>query len=222
LLIQRDLRDLALRRSGIRRQRGANARIDEEDVVAFSETLGYRRAETGDAPAVAALHVDSWRRHYRGAYSDAFLDGGVEADRLATWTERLAQPNTDAACALVAEQNGAVVGFAYTIWGDDPQWGSLLENLHVVYGQKGQGVGTQLMARTAQSLLQRGSVEGLYLWVLEQNKAAQAFYEARGGVCVERGFAPPPGGDPERLAGAPRRFRYVWHDPSELLLWLRV
>jgi hypothetical protein len=78
------------------------------------------------------------------------------------------------------------------------------------------------MARTAQALLQRDSVGRLYLWVLEQNTAAQAFYEARGGVRVERGFAPPPGGDPQRLAGAPRRFRYVWRDPSELVLWLKV
>jgi hypothetical protein len=78
------------------------------------------------------------------------------------------------------------------------------------------------MARTVQVLLERVSVGGLYLWVLEQNTAAQAFYEARGGIRVERRLAPPPGGDPDRLAGAPRRFRYVWRDPSELLLWLRV
>jgi ribosomal protein S18 acetylase RimI-like enzyme len=190
--------------------------------VPISEVLRYRRAETRDAPAVAALHVDSWRRHYRGAYADAFLDGDVEADRLRTWTSRLGHPGTDAACAMVAETNGAVIGFAYTIWDEDPRWGALLENLHVVHDQKRLGVGTQLMARTVQVLLERVSVGGLYLWVLEQNTAAQAFYEARGGIRVERRLAPPPGGDPDRLAGAPRRFRYVWRDPSELLLWLRV
>jgi hypothetical protein len=92
----------------------------------------------------------------------------------------------------------------------------------VVHDQKRHGVGTQLMARTAQALLDRDSVEGLYLWVLEQNTAAQAFYEARGGVRVEQGFAPPPGGVPERLAGAPRRFRYAWSDPSELLVWRSI
>jgi hypothetical protein len=58
----------------------------------------------------------------------------------------------------------------------------------------------------------------LYLWVLEQNTAAQAFYEAKGGRCVERGLAPPPGGDPDRLVGAPRRLRYIWPDPGDLLL----
>jgi GNAT superfamily N-acetyltransferase len=123
---------------------------------------------------------------------------------------------------MVAEADGVVVGFAYTIWDEDPAWGALLENLHVVHARKGRGIGTQLMVTTVQVLLERTPKRGLYLWVLEQNTAAQAFYEARGGVCMEHGLAPPPGGDPGRLAGAPRRMRYVWRDPSELLLWLRA
>src|SRR5580658_5429744 len=30
--------------------------------------LSYRTAHAGDAQAIAGLHADSWRRHYRGAY----------------------------------------------------------------------------------------------------------------------------------------------------------
>src|SRR6188768_3459087 len=44
--------------------------------------IGLRPATAGDAGQIAALHADSWRRHYRGAYSDAFLDGDVLTDRL--------------------------------------------------------------------------------------------------------------------------------------------
>jgi hypothetical protein len=48
--------------------------------------LRFRAAGPGDGPAVAGLHADSWRRHYRGAFSDAFLDDvqppGGEAARL--------------------------------------------------------------------------------------------------------------------------------------------
>lgn len=51
--------------------------------------LSFRLAAATDAAAIADLHAQSWRRHYRGAYSDAFLDGDVAADRLAAWTERL-------------------------------------------------------------------------------------------------------------------------------------
>jgi ribosomal protein S18 acetylase RimI-like enzyme len=188
--------------------------------VSELDLVRYRRAQTADAPAIAALHVDSWQRHYRGAYADTFLDDDVAEDRFALWTSRLDQPRADT-CALVAEANDVVVGFAYTIWDEDPRCGALLENLHVAYTRKGRGIGTQLMAETARAHLERSSVGGLYLWVLEQNTAAQAFYEARGGTCTERGLAPPPGGEPGRLAGEPRRLRYVWRDPSELLLWLR-
>ena len=39
--------------------------------------LQFRFGDRRDANAIAALHADSWRRHYRGAYSDAFLDGDV-------------------------------------------------------------------------------------------------------------------------------------------------
>jgi hypothetical protein len=58
---------------------------------------------------------------------------------------------------------------------------------------------------------------GLYLWVLEQNVDAQAFYHARGGRCVERTPVSPPGGIPSRLTGAPMKLRYAWQEPTTLL-----
>ncbi|MDG4789327.1 hypothetical protein O7626_25955 [Micromonospora sp. WMMD1102] len=60
----------------------------------------FRAAVAGDAEGVAALHADSWRRHYRGAYTDAFLDGDVFADRLAVWSARLADPAPQAVTVL--------------------------------------------------------------------------------------------------------------------------
>jgi hypothetical protein len=83
-----------------------------------------RLAGPGDAAAVAKLHAESWRRHYRGAYSDAFLDGDVFADRLAVWTKRLREPDPRR-CAILAEDD-ALVGFANTVFDDDPRWGALL------------------------------------------------------------------------------------------------
>ena len=177
----------------------------------------FRTARPDDAPAVAALHADSWRRHYRGAFSDAFLDGDVMSHLLARWTERLAQPDP-AACTIVAEHDGAVVGLAHTVFGEDPAWGSLLDNLHVVYGRKRGGIGTRLMALTAQAVLDWSPSSGLYLWVLQQNAAAQAFYQARGGSLVGSREVVPPGGDPANLNGTPIGLRYAWRDPASLLL----
>jgi ribosomal protein S18 acetylase RimI-like enzyme len=174
-----------------------------------------RAARADDAHAIAGLHADSWQRHYRGAYSDAFLDGDVTEYLLAVWTERLSAPSPQAR-TILAELGGEVTGFAHARLNDHPTWGALLDNLHVKYGVKRHGTGTRLLAMTARAVLDSAPGSGLYLWVLEQNTAAQAFYEARGGTCVERSHASPPGGDPARLNGKPAILRYAWPDPSKL------
>jgi GNAT superfamily N-acetyltransferase len=178
--------------------------------------LQFRVAGLSDAERIAALHADSWRRHYRGAYSNAFLDGDVAADRQAVWTERLGQPDPGR-FTILAEDGDVLVGFAHTIFGEDVTWGALLDNLHVTYKQKRQGIGSRLLALTAEAVIERSGTSGLYLWVLEQNVAAQAFYQARGGRCVERSSVPTPGGVAGRLEGSPVGLRYAWSDPAVLL-----
>ena len=61
---------------------------------------------------------------------------------------------------------------------------------------KGEGIGTRLMAETAKLVISQRPGLGLYLWVLEQNTSAQAFYRARGGECVGRGIAQARGAAP--------------------------
>jgi ribosomal protein S18 acetylase RimI-like enzyme len=173
--------------------------------------MKYREATALDVDAIAGLHADSWRRNYRGAYSEAFLDGDVFADRLAVWTGRLTQVRSSD-YTIVGELDGNVLGFAHTISDADPTWGALLEDLHVSHDVKGQGIGTRLMAETAGALMRRRPSTGLYLTVLEQNTKAQAFYDARGGTCVGRKLGGPfPGG------GTAVVLTYTWPDPSRLL-----
>lgn len=178
--------------------------------------LRFRAAGPGDAHAIAGLHADSWQRHYRDAYSDAFLDNDVAGYLLPLWTERLASPDPRAR-TILAEIDGAVVGLAHTLLGEHPAWGAYLDNLHVAHGLKRQGIGARLLALTGQEVVDWSPSSGLYLWVLEQNSDARAFYAARGGACVERGEVPPPGGDAARLNGKPMGLRYAWRDPSKLL-----
>lgn len=183
--------------------------------VAAIDPLQFRRAGPQDAGSIAALHADSWRRHYRGAYSGAFLEGDVEADRRTVWSDRLG--NEDGGTAtVVAEQDGRLAGFVHVVFDDDPEWGALIDNLHVTYARKRSGIGTRLMAEAAGAVAERGP-GGLFLWVLEQNVAAQAFYDARGGRRADRREVSPPGGVPGRLNGSPHALRYVWPDPARLL-----
>lgn len=172
--------------------------------------MKYREAAADDAAAIAELHAESWRRHYRGAFLDSFLDGDVVADRMAEWTDRLSRPAADR-YTVVADLDGAVGGFAHTILDEDPTWGAFLDNLHVRPDMKRHGIGARLMAETARAVALRRPSSGLYLWVLEQNTAAQAFYGAQGGRCVERELTGPfPGG------GHAFSLRYAWPDLSEL------
>jgi ribosomal protein S18 acetylase RimI-like enzyme len=185
------------------------AQFDE----ARSTELSYRTARPDDLQAIADLHTDSWRRHYRGAYTEAFLDDEAAGVILDLWTQRFADPDPRAR-AIVAERDGIVVGLAYTVLGDHPTWGALLDNLHVSYDLKRNGVGSRLLSMSAQAVLDADPSSRLYLWVFEQNAGARAFYEARGGVCVER---LPAGAPPSWLNGQPYGLRMAWRDPSRLL-----
>ena len=150
-----------------------------------------REAISNDIAAIAALHADSWRQHYRGAFSDAFLDGEVVADRRRVWDERLTTSSAHH-FTLVADRSGEVVGFVHMILDDDPCWGALLDNLHVTYQFKRCGIGRRLLFAAAHELARRRPTDPqFYLWVLDQNTAAQAFYLACGGTDVERSLTGP-------------------------------
>jgi GNAT superfamily N-acetyltransferase len=175
--------------------------------------LWFRSAGAGDAEAIAALHAESWRRHYRGAYSDVFLDGDVFNDRARVWTERL-RTDDNASYTVVGEDDAGIAGFAHVIFGADPEWGALLDNLHVKPQHKRRGIGSELFGLIALPVIDRNTP--LYLWVLERNTNARAFYEARRGVRVERAPVSAPGGVASRIVGSPRKLRYAWSDPSVL------
>ena len=172
----------------------------------------FRAASIDDVEAIAALHAESWRHHYRGAYLDSFLDGDVLANRLAVWGARLTAPSADH-FTIVANQSDAVVGFVHMILDEDPHWGSLLDNLHVTYRLKRQGIGRGLLAEAARELVRRRPADRrFYLWVLAQNTAAQAFYATCGGTKVETTLhGPLPGG------GKALAHRMAWPDAAALV-----
>jgi ribosomal protein S18 acetylase RimI-like enzyme len=179
--------------------------------------LQIRLAHASDASAVARLHTDSWRRHYRGAYSDRYLDGDLYAERLRTWTGRMTGHDADS-FTLLAEHRDRAVGFAHVMLDADPTWGALVDNLHVAHAVQRGGIGTVLLDRVARIVIERRPGSPIFLWVLEPNEAAQGFYVSRRGTLGDRVLATPPGGDARNLDGAPRKIRVTWPDPAWLLL----
>lgn len=175
----------------------------------------FRKAGPGDAGAVARLHADSWRRHYRGAYADSYLDGDVMAERLAVWSGRLAAPAGAATLLAEDQDTGGVLGFVHVVFDHDPEWGSLVDNLHVTAARQRTGLGRALLGRAAQEAAALAVSPALHLWVLEQNLPAQAFYTAMGGTHVETAPVEPPAGDPGRLDGSPSKYRIAWHKAAD-------
>ena len=187
----------------------ARSRNDEHQK---DQVVLYRFATKHDARDIGELHADSWRRNYRGAYLDSYLDGDIAGDRLQVWESRLSLPQVDY-CTVVAVGGREVLGFVHLVFDSDPKWGALVDNLHVRNDFKKNGIGTRLLSEAALGLLERRPPGPIHLWVLEQNKAAQSFYQALGAVRVETEIRGPfPGG------GSTLGHRYFWPDASVLVV----
>jgi GNAT superfamily N-acetyltransferase len=89
--------------------------------------------------------------------------------------------------AHVAEQDGAVAGFAlwflnYSTWLG--QHGIYLEDLYVTPEMRGSGLGRALLAELARICVQRGY--GRLEWVvLDWNEPARGFYRSLGAVAID-------------------------------------
>jgi ribosomal protein S18 acetylase RimI-like enzyme len=164
-----------------------------------------------DEPAIARLHADSWRAAYRGILGDDFLDDTVVANRRELWRTRFSEIHRKDQLILVGEEHGEIQAFACAFLDADPEWGTLLDNLHVLPGLKRRGLGRQLISAVAENIRRHGLRSMLHLWVYEQNVQARGFYERLGGVvsdCV--GEAAPDGSHVNVL-------RYGWRELSLLV-----
>lgn len=163
----------------------------------------FRSAVQADRDAIADLHAASWRNAYRDALSPEYLAGDVVGDRRRLWDERLTQPDGHQH-VVVAHQGELLLGFACVYSGSSEIWGSLLDNIHVAQGLQRTGLGSALLGAIAGHCLQRAPRAGLFLWVLQDNLAAQGFYKKHGASNVGADMWDAPGGT------VVPRFRFAW------------
>ncbi|MCD0493059.1 GNAT family N-acetyltransferase [Chromobacterium violaceum] len=170
--------------------------------------LELRPARAADVPAIAALHAASWRASYRGILPDDYLDRYAADERLSLWRRRFetaSPPWVRLAC-----WDGEPVGFVCLLPEEAPELGVYLDNLHVLPGQQGRGIGRALMAAAAAEAERIAPGRPLYLWVYERNADACAAYDKMGGVVMARR-------EVDTAAGTRAiALRYSWPEPARL------
>jgi GNAT superfamily N-acetyltransferase len=169
--------------------------------------MEFRTALPADAESIARLHAESWRSAYRGMYSDEYLDGNVVEDRLNVWKQRFASP-ADNQYVLLAVENDDLLGFVCAYGNSDARWGTLADNLHVLPGHQGRGIGRRLLAASAVWSREHYPDALFHLWVLDGNAKARRFYDLLGGRAADSKISVPPGG------GSILGWRYVWQGPA--------
>jgi ribosomal protein S18 acetylase RimI-like enzyme len=146
-----------------------------------------RKAQPADAPAIARVHVESWRETYAGLVPDDYLQGLSYEKRTADWQRMLAQEPAPWSCHVAQTAEGVLCGFVNCGAPRDDAFRqgefSCTGEIYAIYLMKesqGQGLGRALFAAAQRSLRSHG-IGSFYLWVLRDNKT-RAFYRHMGGV----------------------------------------
>jgi GNAT superfamily N-acetyltransferase len=143
-----------------------------------------RLARLDDAPAIAEVHVASWRTTYKGIFSDTLLDSLSVNKREQSWRETLALPEPNSVTLVACHGDGSIVGF---ISGGAERTGRLgyegeLYAIYLLQLAQRQGLGTLLVQHFVRELRARG-FGSMAVWVLAANPFRK-FYEALGGKVV--------------------------------------
>lgn len=145
-----------------------------------------RAAVPADAPALARVHVASWRTTYQGIIPDSYLDAMDVYDYTRRWSRALAGP-TRASTVNVVEAAGQVVGFASCGRHRDGEqsYEGELYAIYLLEEFQGRGHGRTLVEASATALAAEG-MNSMVVWVLRDNARARRFYERLGGVYLRQ------------------------------------
>ncbi|QFP78010.1 GNAT family N-acetyltransferase [Deinococcus sp. AJ005] len=161
--------------------------------------MTIRPAIPADTPAIAHIHVTSWRETYAGLMPDDFLDRMTNEEtqrrREGGWERTISQKLET---VLVAEQDGVMVAFGSAGPArDHPGYEAELMTLYALKSAQGRGLGRALFTEIVQQLRADG-FQNLALWVLDANPTRE-WYLRQGGR--EAG---------EKTEGELREMRIVW------------
>lgn len=149
----------------------------------MTHTLTIRPAQVEDAPALARVHVDTWRTTYGGIVPDDHLANLSYERSQARWVEHLSDLKGETVFAAVDDAD-QVVGFATggPLREALPGYDGELYAMYILKAYQGEGCGRRLVAQVARALAGAG-YRALVIWALKENPAC-GFYQKLGGVPI--------------------------------------
>ena len=135
--------------------------------------ISIRAAAEHDAVAISHVHVESWRTTYAGIVPEEYLATLNEAERVLLWREWLTRDIP----VYIADLDGEIVGFISGGAIREPvqTYDAELYAIYLLERAQGQGIGTALLKKLAESLSSKGFTS-MIVWVLEKNPSRN-FYE---------------------------------------------
>jgi ribosomal protein S18 acetylase RimI-like enzyme len=167
-----------------------------------------RRAGITDAPAVAAIYVETWREAYPGMLPDRVLLGmSLDAQRRA-WSHSICDPGQSV--LIIEEASGRALGFGSCGATRHPAlpFSGEIYTLYVAPDHQRRGLGSRLLTALLRDLRRQGHRAAM-VWALSDNPS-RFFYEAMGGTLVAEST--------ETMWG--RRLRQCGYGWRDLQAWL--
>ncbi len=167
--------------------------------------LTIRPADVDDAPAIARVHVDTWRGSYVGIVPQRYLDSMTVQNRTFVWIRLLERRGPDFLTLVSEDHDRRIIGFvsAGAMRHDDTRFAAEISSLYVLSSHQRSNHGRRLFMAAANRLASGGH-KGLFVWVLAESPSRH-FYENLGGEVVAEST--------REFAGAPlRMLGYGWHE----------
>src|SRR5436309_3161048 len=122
--------------------------------------MKIREATHADVPAIAKMHVDSWRATYKGILPDEFIAELTYEVRERQWQHALSEESLDSGvfCYVAEDEPEQIVGF---VSGGpertgDPTYKGEVRSIYLLQPYQGQGIGSRLMSACVDRLIQLG------------------------------------------------------------------
>ena len=145
-----------------------------------------REATCSDIPAIARVHVDTWRSTYSGIVPDEVLTDLSYEKRENAWQNVFEQAvHSDGFTYVSEDETGRVVGFldgGRERAGDQLYKGEI-NAIYILSSHQHRGIGRELVQLAVEKLWQM-DIHSMLVWVLEDNPTCK-FYEALGGQIVQ-------------------------------------